>query len=215
MISICQFPQRFRFAGQYYDSETGLHYNYFRDYDPATGRYIQSDPIGLNGGINTYQYVYGNPIRFVDSLGLEVEGEWVKAPHKGDLNVSFNCKDGSDCLDFSSPELVLLNIQGSAELTWKIRCIETENCYDDEWYLDGDLSFVGGRQIAAPFPWCTVMPRGHKKACISLVSATLIARIPSVRSEVIQDIYDQADVFLNAFEKAYDPTKMCKASKRN
>ena len=45
-----------RFPGQYYDSETQTHYNYRRDYNPATGRYIQSDPIGIDGGVNTYGY---------------------------------------------------------------------------------------------------------------------------------------------------------------
>jgi len=66
-----------RFPEQYYDEETGLHYNYFRYYDPATGRYITSDPIGLDGGLNTYLYVSANPLKLIDPLGLlEVYGNW-------------------------------------------------------------------------------------------------------------------------------------------
>ena len=59
-----------RFPGQYYDIETGLHYNYFRTYDPNTGRYITSDQIGLRAGPNTYKYVNANPINSVDPKGL-------------------------------------------------------------------------------------------------------------------------------------------------
>ena len=59
-----------RFPGQRYDGATGLNYNYFRDYDPATGRYVESDPIGLDGGISTYGYVGGNPLTFDDLYGL-------------------------------------------------------------------------------------------------------------------------------------------------
>lgn len=63
------FSYHLRFPGQFYDAETGLHYNYFRDYDPAIGRYSQSDPIGINGGLNTYAYVWGDPLQYSDSTG--------------------------------------------------------------------------------------------------------------------------------------------------
>ena len=61
---------RLRFRGQYLDDETGMHYNYFRDYDPVTGRYLQSDPAGQLGGLGTYSYARANPLRWTDRLGL-------------------------------------------------------------------------------------------------------------------------------------------------
>jgi RHS repeat-associated protein len=59
-----------RFPGQFFDQKTGLHYNYFRDYDPRLGRYLESDPIGLAGGVNTYGYAGGNPLTHLDFFGL-------------------------------------------------------------------------------------------------------------------------------------------------
>jgi RHS repeat-associated protein len=59
-----------RFPGQRYDAASGLYYNYFRDYDPTTGRYPQPDPIGLMGGVSLYGYVGGDPMTRIDPLGL-------------------------------------------------------------------------------------------------------------------------------------------------
>ena len=61
-----------RYPGQYFDAETGLNYNYFRDYEPGTGRYVESDPIGLRGGIHTYGYVWQQPLVGIDRYGLQM-----------------------------------------------------------------------------------------------------------------------------------------------
>jgi RHS repeat-associated protein len=67
------FAYNLRLPGQVFDGQAGLHQNYFRDYDPATGRYAESDPIGLKAGVNTYAYVAANPIWYSDEFGLDVQ----------------------------------------------------------------------------------------------------------------------------------------------
>jgi RHS repeat-associated protein len=69
-LGLGTFIYNLRYPGQYYQAETGLYYNYYRNYDPATGRYLESDPIGLAGGINPYAYTGSNPMSGIDPLGL-------------------------------------------------------------------------------------------------------------------------------------------------
>ncbi len=64
-----------RFPGQYYDRETGLHQNWFRDYNPGVGRYAQEDPIGFWGGVNRYAYGNSNAILYIDPYGLWAFGD--------------------------------------------------------------------------------------------------------------------------------------------
>lgn len=73
------FVYNLRFPGQLYMAETGLNYNYLRDFDPQVGRYGESDPAGLAGGINTYTYAASDPVDYADPLGLaksKTKGYW-------------------------------------------------------------------------------------------------------------------------------------------
>src|SRR5258707_966959 len=65
------FAYNLRFPGQIFDGQAGLHANGFRDFDPATGRYVESDPIGIRGGVNTYLYSNADPLSTFDPSGLD------------------------------------------------------------------------------------------------------------------------------------------------
>lgn len=73
-VLVATITNNIRFKGQYFDAETGLHYNFHRYYDPETGRYISADPIGLAGGINLFAYVLNDPVNFIDPWGLKTYG---------------------------------------------------------------------------------------------------------------------------------------------
>jgi len=93
-----------RFPGQYFDRETNVVYNHFRDYDPTVGRYVESDPLGLVASLNTYAYVRNMPLRLIDPLGLLVP-EVPKTPQDAakrlgdpiDADSNFGKAKGMEC----------------------------------------------------------------------------------------------------------------------
>lgn len=104
------FVFNLRYPGQYFDAESGLHYNYFRDYDPSTGRYVQSDPIGLVGGLSTFAYVDGGPFSYSDPLGLR---KW-----------------------HGTPDIVFVGIRGNSFYVSLVGELHSE-CYDKEYSYNG------------------------------------------------------------------------------
>jgi RHS repeat-associated protein len=93
------FVLNLRYPGQRYDSATGLNYNYFRDYDAGSGRYVESDPVGLWNDISVYRYALNNPHYYFDSLGLGLEARinaWNRASR--DRSTGIDGKDGADSI---------------------------------------------------------------------------------------------------------------------
>ena len=99
------------------DQETGTSYNYFRDYDPSLGRYVQSDPIGLAGGPSTYGYAEQNPIRYTDPMGL-----WVKKCSRklGDRNKPATNQRFYNLLrhDYLNVSGTILSFQAGTNMAW-------------------------------------------------------------------------------------------------
>ncbi|RKZ51246.1 MAG: hypothetical protein DRQ99_33320 [Candidatus Parabeggiatoa sp. nov. 3] len=128
-----------RFAGQYFDSETGLHYNWHRYYEPTTGRYLRVDPIP---SVNLYAYVLGNPVSFVDPFGLEAT-EWLDFVQLG-LMYGGN----GEPINLSFPNFFYIYFGCSCGIPSDV--IENARSETRNWSLYGDRtdvhrSFTGGR----------------------------------------------------------------------
>lgn len=107
------FAYALRFPGQQFDAETQSHYNYFRDYEPDTGRYLQSDQIGLAGGLTTFQYTIAGPLNQSDPYGLAS-----RIRQRGDCRVIGTPQRTGPGHWFSSARWALCQINAGATTVW-------------------------------------------------------------------------------------------------
>jgi RHS repeat-associated protein len=111
-------PTNLRFPGQWFQSESGLHQNWMRDYDPTTGRYLQADPLGLIDGASIYGYARQNPGRWIDPTGERVDPTADSYDPRGGSrakNADTACPD-----EYAENKKckVLRSLRGAAKIIW-------------------------------------------------------------------------------------------------
>lgn len=204
-----------RFPGQYFDAESNLHYNYFRDYDPTTGRYIQSDPIELAGGFNTYGYVAANPLIKIDPLGLVVTGSWMKTP-------ILNIQDyGIDDWKLVSPswswwgyvKFVRLYGHAAGYINVDVKCADMDNCKEWEIHDRIDVATSGHFDTG---PNLYALAVGFRAGPVAGVGANVaITGVAALQAEhhYLGILRDKAGPIINAI-RSQGPTAMCLLSVR-
>jgi RHS repeat-associated protein len=139
--------------GQYYLAESGLMYNMHRTYDKDTGRYIESDPLGLLGGMNTYSYAYDNPLRWMDDNG--------KSPHlpSTGTHVPGSCGSIDNPPSSAVPQASLP--PGSKGPIKKAVCGDLKECNQKcQCYLDTSLALCG------PNVSCIMKAKRDSESCL-------------------------------------------------
>nr|WP_256460983.1 RHS repeat-associated core domain-containing protein [Comamonas sp. B21-038] len=184
-----------RYPGQYFDVESNLHYNFNRYYSPATGRYLEWDPLGLEAGVNQFVYAMAQPINLIDSYGLAAKGYWVKEPEiaKPDFRL-FGFRRINVYVDiFGFVNFFSLDFRVSGAIDYEVRCII--ECPYEEFYKSSSipLSFTG-QANSGPNIWATLiglLSRDPAKAAFANAALTS-ARIAGKINEVYGKYYDVA-----------------------
>ncbi len=130
-----------RFPGQYFDEETGSHYNFYRDHKPNQGRYLQSDPIGLGGGHNVYTYVNSSPLLNFDSMGLVEWSAQTLSASRGLVGLygagidlmrfTSTCKNGKPCIVYNMVVTAGVGIGTPVGVTMDLRGSDYVDQFDE------------------------------------------------------------------------------------
>lgn len=159
-----------RLPGQYFDEETGRHYNYLRNYDPGIGRYAERDPIAMSGGINFYSYVLNNPLVMVDPTGERAKGAWRRLSPKftgatdWDWGVSRPTWSNWGNVNFFD---IYATVHGKVDAS--IHCVDEDVCPTKEWDVEFDIPFSARSHIRIGpnvyiFAACTLLRGGARCA---------------------------------------------------
>ena len=196
-----------RYPGQVADEETGLFYNHYRSYDPEQGRYVQADPIGLEGGWNRYAYVEGNPLSYIDPQGLQVIQQGVRSYIGPNIHHSYDPNDVRGGFDQygnslvyhpahynpgAASELLIMMVFGFA--TGPTSSICTTPSLAREAIKSEVFAVRAAPELRSIFGWGIGLD-GVRKARIGLDAAAL-ARIQSsmsrVEVEAVKNLYNAA-----------------------
>ena len=209
------FVFNLRYPGQYYDSETGLSYNMARDYDPQVGRYVESDPIGLRGGLNTYAYVENSPVGQFDPTGLAVSGAWIQAPRLNLVHVGVNWGATRIVAPHISGwgyiKFIQLNASASGYVNLDVRC--TDDCQSWEVHQRVNVDTSGTFEIG-PNLYALAIGLSLRSPWLGVAANISIAGAAALHGEyqVLQAANQKAGPIIAA-ALAYGPTAICLGSR--
>jgi RHS repeat-associated protein len=203
-----------RFPGQVYDQESATTYNYFRNYDPGIGRYVQSDPIGLGGGINSYAYAEGSPLMDADPMGLAVTGTWIRPPIFNIEHYGVNWRSTRIVAPHFSwwgyIKFVQLEAYANGYVNIDVKC--TDDCNSWEVHNKVDVAASGTFEVgpniyAFGIGALTKSPVAGLGANVALGGAAAL----QAEYQVLQLVNQKAGPIISA-AMAYGPTAICLGS---